>query len=184
MGRRWQCEWQHSEQELFQAYHQATDPRLRTRYHALWLLRGGRPLQAVATLTGVAYRTVQTWVAWYRQGGLAEIACHRQGGGAPAKLTTVQMQALKAQADTGAFRTRWDAIRWGSEQYGVAYTYDGMREIFLRLRLKKKVPRPQNPKASEEDQAAWKKGGSAPNWRLVGWRRLAGWRGRMRCGSD
>ena len=78
------------------------------------------------------------------------------------------MQAPKAQADTGAFRTRWDAIRWGREQDGVAYTDDGMREIFLRLRLKKKVPRPQHPKASEEEQAAWKKGGSAPNWRPSG----------------
>lgn len=163
MGRRWQCEWQHSQEELFQAYHQATDPRLRTRLQALWWLREGRPLQEVAQLTGVAYRTIQTWVGWYRQGGLAEVSCHRQGGGAPATLTTVQMQALKVQADTGAFRTRWDAIRWVSEPYGVAYTDDGMREVFLRLRLKKKVPRPQNPKASAEDQAAWKKKGFALN---------------------
>ena len=29
MGRRWHCEWQDSEEELFQAYQQATDTRLR-----------------------------------------------------------------------------------------------------------------------------------------------------------
>ena len=164
MGRRWQCEWQHSEQELFQAYHQATDPHLRIRLQALWHLRSGRPLAEVATITGVAYRTVQTWVAWYRQGGVAEVGRHRQGGGAPAKLTAEQTKALHVQADTGAFRTRWDAIQWVREQYGVAYTYGGMRGMFLRLRLKKKVPRPQHPKASVADQTAWKKGGSAPNW--------------------
>jgi transposase len=160
MGRRWHCEWQHSQEEFFQAYHQATDPRLRTRLQALWQLRVGRSLKEVASLTGVAYRTVQTWVGWYRQGGLTEVTCHRQGGGTPAKLTAAQMQALKAQADTGAFRTRWDAIQWVREQYGITYTYDGMRAIFLRLRLKKKVPRPFNPKASVIDQTAWKKGGS------------------------
>lgn len=164
MGRRWQCEWHHSQEELCQAYHQATDARLRTRLQALWLLRDGRALEEVARLTGVAYRTVQTWVTWYRQGGVAEVACHCQGGGAPAKLTTAQTQALKAQADTGAFRTRWDAIQWVREQYGVVYTYGGMRGMFLRLRLKKQVPRPRHPKASEEEQTTWKKGGSEPNW--------------------
>ena len=66
---------------------------------------------------------------------------------------------MKAQADTGVFRTQWDAITWIHEQYGVTYTYWGMRHVFARLRLKKKVPRPQNPKASEEEQAAWKKKG-------------------------
>ncbi|GAK53996.1 transposase and inactivated derivatives [Candidatus Moduliflexus flocculans] len=116
MGRKWQCEWQHSQEEVFQAYHQAADPRLRTRLQALWLLRDGRSLEEVASLTGMAYRTVQPWVRWYRQGGLTEVTCHRQGGGSPAKLTAAQTQALKAQADTGAFRTRWDAMQWGLDQ--------------------------------------------------------------------
>lgn len=122
MGRRWQCEWRHSEEELFQAYHQATDTRLLLRLQALWHLRRGRALADVATLTGVAYRTVQTWVAWYRQGGVAEVTRHHHGGGAPARLTAEQRLALKAQADTGAFRTQWDAMTWVREQYGVTYT--------------------------------------------------------------
>lgn len=90
---------------------------------------------------------------------------YRQGGGAPAKLTAEQAAALKAQADAGVFRTRWEAIQWVSEQYGIAYTYGGMREVFARLRLKKKVPRPCNPKASPSAQMAWKKGGFAPRSR-------------------
>lgn len=163
MGRQWQCAWQHSEQELFQADDQAADGRLRSRLHALWLLRGGRPLAEVATIMGVAYRTVQTWVRWYRHGGVAEVARHRQGGGAPAKLSAEQHRALKAQADTGGFRTQWDAMQWIHDQFGITYTYGGMRHVFRRLRLKKKVPRPQNPKASEVEQAAWKNKGFAPS---------------------
>jgi transposase len=162
MGRQWQCDWQHSEAELFQAYQQATSVRLLPRLQALWQLRGGRSLREVAFLTGVTYRTVQTWVAWYRQGGLVEVRRHHQGGGAPARRSEEQARALKAQADTGAFRTRWEAMTWMREQYGIVYTYWGMRHVFSRLRLKKKVPRPQNPKASVADQTAWKKGGSVP----------------------
>lgn len=52
MGRRWQCEWRHSEEEVFQAYHQATDARLLPRLQALWHLRRGRSLTDVAMLTG------------------------------------------------------------------------------------------------------------------------------------
>ena len=162
MGRHWQCEWQHSEEEFFQAYHQSTDPHVRTRLQALWHLRGGRSLQEVAALTGVAYRTVQTWVGWYRQRGMNGVTQRRQGGGGVAKLSDDQAKALKAQADTGAFRTRWDAIQWVQKQYGITYTYWGMRHVFARVRLNKKVPRPQNPKASVADQTAWKKGGSGP----------------------
>ncbi|GAK50669.1 hypothetical protein U14_01902 [Candidatus Moduliflexus flocculans] len=80
MGRRWYCDWQHSEQELFQVYHHATNGRLLPRLQALWQLRRGRSLAEVATLIGDTYRTVQTWVTWYRQGGLAEVTRHRQGG--------------------------------------------------------------------------------------------------------
>lgn len=72
-------------------------------------------------MTGVVSRTVHTWGTWYRRGGLADVCRHRRGGGAPAKLTATQMPALKAHADTGAFRTRWDAIQWGRDQYGTSY---------------------------------------------------------------
>lgn len=161
MGRRWHCEWQDSEDDLFQAYREATDTRLRSRLQALWQLRRGRTLADVAEWVGVQYRTVQTWVQWYRQGGLTEVRRRRQGGGSRAKLTAAQADALKAYADTGAVRTRGDAIQWVSDHYGITYTSWGMRHVFSRLRLKKKVPRPQNPKASVADQTAWQKGGSA-----------------------
>lgn len=59
-----------------------------------------------------------------------------------------------------------------------------MRHVFARLRLKKKVPRPQNPKASEEDQATWKKKGSVPpSMRLGGpTSRSLAWADEMRVG--
>ena len=47
----------------------------------------------------------------------------------------------------------------GREEAGVEYTYWGMRHVFERLDLKKKVPREQFPDADPEKQEEWKKGG-------------------------
>jgi transposase len=73
-------------------------------------------------------------------------------------LTSAQESALKALSEQGKMRTLWDGVQWAQEQ-GVTYSYWGMRHVFARLKLKKKVPRPRNPKASAIAQATWKKGG-------------------------
>ena len=52
-------------------------------------------------------------------------------------------------------------MRWAREKWGVEYTYGGMRWVFARLGLRKKVPRPRCPQASEAEQEAWKKGANA-----------------------
>lgn len=44
------------------------------------------------------------------------------------------------------------------------YTYEGMRHVFGRLGLRKRVPRPRNPKARAEEQTAWKKGACGSRW--------------------
>ena len=117
------------------------------------------------SLVGKHTRTIQDWIAWYRQGGLEEVLRHRHGGhgGKQSQLKTEQMEALKAAASRGQVRSIQDGVQWAQEQYGVTYTYWGMRGVFARLDLRKKVPRPRNPKASVEQQEAWKKGGSAPS---------------------
>ena len=80
MARPLRIEWREDEQTLYTLYKQAKDYQNRTRLHALWLLRQGRPMSAVAALIGVHYRTVQEWLAWYRQGGVADVLRHRHGG--------------------------------------------------------------------------------------------------------
>ncbi len=52
----------------------------------------------------------------------------------------------------GELRTIWDGVHWAKEQHGIEYTYDGMRWVFHRLGLRKKVPRPRSPRASAEEQ--------------------------------
>ena len=169
MGRHLNIEWHHTRKRLYILYQRETDLQHRGRLQALMLLRQGRAVTEVAETVGVHYRTVQRWVTWYRAGGVREVEQHRVGGhGAPARrLSGVQEATLKAKATRGEIRSVWEGVQW-AEAEGVAYTYWGMRWIFVRLGLKKKVPRPQNPKASLVAQAAWKKGGSRKPYKKRG----------------
>ena len=161
---RLQMEWQEDEATLKRLYQQEKDHQNRTRLQALWYLRQGRTIGQAAELVGVHYRTVQDWVAWYRQGGIDEVLSHRHGGSRFVKrrLTQEQEAELETLAEAGEMRTIWDGVHWAAER-GVNYTYWGMRGVFDRLVLRKKVPRQRNPKASAEQQEAWKKGGSVPS---------------------
>ncbi len=159
-GRPLHIEWHDGVEELFQRYRQEKDSELKIRWHGLWLLRNGHSEREVAGLIGVDERTVRLWVAWYRRGGLAEIARHRRGGrqGRRCHLSLEQLAELAAWVAAGEYRTIGEAVAWVEQNFGQHYTYWGMRSLFCRLKFKKKVPRPLGAKASLADQAAWKKG--------------------------
>jgi len=185
-GRPFEVEWQDDEETLYELYKKEKDWQDRRRYQALWLLRKGKKLSEVAELVGVHYRTVQEWVKWYREGGLEEVRKHRLGeaGGPKARLGEEELAKLKAKVEEGEFKTIWEAMEWVKDEFGVTYRYWGMRWVFKRLRLKKKVPRPQNPKASKEKQQEWKEGGLGEKLEEVGYCGDEGlyWADEMRVG--
>ena len=151
------------------AYQRATDRWVRMRLQALWLLRCGWRMDKVAEAVGIEYRSVQRWVAWYRQGGLAEVQAHPMGGkGLPAFLTTEQQDAVASEVASGRFRTAGEIRDWIATQYGVDYTMGGIYGLLDRLRCAPKVPRPIHVQADREKQTAWKKGDSGrPSKRLA-----------------
>ena len=159
-AKRLEIEWRDDADTLFRLYKEEQDPELRPRWHTLWLLRQGYPVAEVVAVLGVHERSVRRWIAWYRVGGVEEVRRHRRGGrqGQKPKLTPAQQEALKARAAEGHFRTIHDAVQWVRESFGVEYTYWGMRSLFVRLKIKKKVPRPVAAQAEPEVQTAWKKG--------------------------
>jgi transposase len=165
MARRLEIEWRDTAESLKGRYQAEKDIQKRRRLHALWLLRQGRTMTEVASIIGVHYRTVQDWIGWYRQGGVEEVLAHRHGGHSAQKrrLTAEQESELKGKADAGEIRSISDGMKWVQERFQVTYTYWGMRHVFHRLKLRRKVPRPRNPKASAEEQEAWKKGGLQTN---------------------
>lgn len=54
-------------------YRQERHSERKIRLYAFWQLRLGKSLKEVAELIGFSYRTVQYWIAWYRQGGLKTV---------------------------------------------------------------------------------------------------------------
>ena len=72
--------WHDEADQLEVQYKAEKDPQRRVRLHALWLVRLGHSMKAVAPLVGIHYRTIQQWIAWYRAGGLTEVLGHRHGG--------------------------------------------------------------------------------------------------------
>jgi hypothetical protein len=99
-------------------------------------------------------------------------------------LTPQEEARLKELASQGEVRTIWDGVVWAKEACGVVYTYWGMRWVFARLNLKKKVPRPIAPQASLAAQEEWKKRGLAAELRRVGAVCVSGiaWEDEMRVG--
>jgi transposase len=165
MARRVVVEWAESAEELYAYYTGEPDLTRRTRLQVLWLVREGRSTAEASRIAGAGRRSVERWLGWYRRGGLAE-ALRRVPGhaarGAPGRLTPAQQRALVARASEGAFRTYDEARVWVAEQFGVAYSYQGMYSVLARLEVHPKVPRPMAAKADPTVQATWKKGGSAP----------------------
>ncbi len=138
---------------------------VRTRLHALWLLRLGEGPMAVAAVVGVSRNSVPQWLRWYREGGLAAVRAHRRGGhGTPSYLTPAQQEQLVAEAAQGVFATAQAVRDWIEERFGVVYTRDSMYTLLPRLGIRRKVPRPRHAQTDPQAQAAWKKGGSGRAW--------------------
>ena len=162
-GRPFEVAWRAEDttEALKTAYRRERDIELRTRLHGLWLLRSGRRLSSVAATVGVHYRTVQTWVAWYREGGVPNVFSHKMGGKGQEPFLTNEVQVEVAEeVGTGRFRTAGEIRDWIAEQYGVTYKIGSIYSLMHRLRCAPKVPRPVHAKADQEQQASWKKGGS------------------------
>jgi transposase len=160
-GRRFVVAWQDDVNTFFGKYKKESNPRLRGRWQALWLLRDGKRLAEVAQIVGVHYRTVEEWVGWYRAGGLAEVAQHQVGGPrrqGKRRLSDEQERLLSEKAARDGFPTIASAIGWTADTLKVELSLTQMRDVFKGLKLRKKVPRPVSDRASGEAQAAWKKG--------------------------
>jgi transposase len=160
-GRRVQIVWHSGDtpEALRERYRREEEGEVRSRLHALWLLRSDWGMEEVARTVGVHYRTVQRWVGWYRQGGIAEVCTHHGGGhGQPSWLTPEQEAAVREEAARGTFITAGDIRRWVADQFGVTYRPKGIYGLLRRLRCRPKVPRPIHVKADLEAQEAWKKG--------------------------
>ncbi len=162
MSRAVAVEWSETAEELYGRYREAREVSVRKRLQVLWLVRLGQGVAPAAEQAGVGARTVERWLAWYREGGLDGVL-HRVPGhgarGAAGKLTVEQVERLSEQAECGNFRTYSEAAQWVRSECGVSYSYNGIWSLLARLEIHPKVPRPAAEKADPEAQEAYKKGG-------------------------
>ncbi len=154
-----------TEAALHAQYRAEKVTEVRTRLHALWLLRRGEAPAAVAAAVGVGLRSVHRWLQWYREGGRTEVCGRRKGGvGTPSYLTPAQQEQVVAEAAQGVFATAQAVRDWIEERFGVVYTRDSLYTLLPRLGIRLKVPRPRHAKTDPQAQAAWQKGGSGSAW--------------------
>lgn len=157
-----ELEWRDEDtvEALLARYRAEKDGALKPRWQALWLLRRGKSRSQVVDALGVDPRTLRDWVGWYRQGGCPAIAEHRKGkrGGGRPRLTPQQFGRIDERAAQGFFRNAAAVQEWVRREWGVVYTYWGMRSILDRLQIHLRVPRPLAAKADLAAQDAWKRG--------------------------
>jgi len=107
-GRPIEVEWKHSEAELRKLYNEEKHVERRTRYQALWLIRGGRSMKEVSEIVDRDYDTVRRWMSWYRDGGLSEVGQRLPGqaGGAHPSLTSKRRLDMPMNLRRCAMRDR------------------------------------------------------------------------------
>ena len=159
-GRPFEVTWRESDtpEALKSVYQRERDPEVRTRLQGLWLLRCGWQLGTVAEATGTHYRSVQRWVAWYRQGGLPEVMGHKMGG--PGRQPWLRLEEETQVSDavaTGRFQAAWEVRDWIKQQYGASYTLGGVYNLLKRLKCSPKARRLIHTKTTQV-QVTWKKG--------------------------
>lgn len=147
-----------TEESLMQRYKLEKDTSLRTRLHALALLRQGSPVTEVMRILDISRRSICRWVSWYKNGGIEEILAHKQGagGGRPCLLDAQQQGTLWAEVASGYFRTAGQIREWIAERFDVTYATQSIYGLLRHLGCVSKVPRPRHEKADVQAQKHWK----------------------------
>ena len=109
-----------TEESLFVRYKAEKDTSLRTRLHALAMLRQGTSVAEVMEKLRVSERAVRRWISWHRKGGVEEVLAHKQGsgGGRPCFLDARQQGTLWAKVASGFFLTAREIREWIAERFG------------------------------------------------------------------
>lgn len=112
---------------LAAALHRSDEFRFVHRLHAMLLLSLGRSCGEVARWFGDDPRSIERWLHAYEAHGLDGLYDHR-GGGRPAVLSDLQMQALCSDLAAGPAAAGYGQARWSGKllalhlerRYGVA----------------------------------------------------------------
>ena len=92
----------------------------------------GRTREEVAELLGVSTRQVGDWLRIFRNKGLDEL-CTLHYRGDPGRLRPAQVERLRQEIAKGAFHNADQVRDWIEEQFGVAYSATGVKDLLHRI---------------------------------------------------
>src|SRR5690349_21872163 len=118
--------------EITERRRQAQDRRIYQRLSAVLWCDAGRTREEVAELLGVSARQVGDWLRIYRNKGLDEL-CTLHYRGDPGRLRPAQVERLRQEIATGAFHNADQVRDWVEEQFGVAYSASGVKDLLHRI---------------------------------------------------
>ncbi len=152
--------------ELRGRYRACREAKEGRRWHALWLVAGGRSAAEAAALVGLDASRVRQIVRRYNADGPGSVADgHRTNPGGPkTRLTATQQAALRAALagapPGGGLWTGAQVAAWiDATLVPATPTWPQLGWVYLRrLGQTPQVPRPRHARAaSADEQAAWQK---------------------------
>lgn len=138
---------------------QEKDARLRLRIQLLRILKSQETesIKAACRICGITPKHGYDLWHKYRDKGLEEYL-RLDWKPRQSKLSVEQQRKLLERASTlDGFASQSEARHFLQDEFNVCYTQGGISLLFSRLKIKAKEPRPQNKKASLEEQAEYKK---------------------------
>ena len=119
-------------QAIHERRRQAGDRRIYQRLSSLLWIDEGRTREEVAGLLGVSSRQVGDWLRIFRNKGLEEL-CTLHYRGDPGRLRPAQVERLKQEIATGVFHNAEQVRAWIEDQFGVAYSTSGVKDLMHRI---------------------------------------------------
>lgn len=151
--------------EVYRRYRACADGRVKTRWHALWLMvRPDGPLNAekAAVAVGLSDVWVRKLVHRYNARGADGLRDGRKANGAKPLLSDEQQAelyaAVQAEPPDGGLWTGPKVAAFAKARFGVAVRNHTGWEWLRRLGFRLKVPRPRHPRAATADeQRRWQR---------------------------
>jgi len=148
-----------SEDEIARLERQYRNGPVAARLKMLRLLKTGayRSRRALSQVLGYGERQLQRWFDTYRKGGIQALLLRDRPSGRGEAITSEAWSALECEMKAGRIATLKDAQRFLEVHFLICYTIGGLSDLFRRRKTKLKTGRRRNKKASEQEQAAFKK---------------------------
>jgi transposase len=145
--------------ELIELYRSERHPKLKERFHALFLMHELKNCTEVAKILKRSRRSIQLWVNAFNEGGLEEIIPNAPPG-RPPRLSESQMEELKTDVLTHPRELGYDFSNW--EGKNLSHHIEKKFSVVLKVRQCQKLlhkmgfslqrPRYKFPKADPEKQ--------------------------------